>query len=122
MVDNDELMRLASIFDNSKTKVLGVLPKNIKLKEVVGIHSYPDKITKFTITRNGILYLCWVPTHECAEAIVKIKEEVKNNPDWRERWEPWELNNSMEPFSLRQRLIKSRLKNGSEFKEFSEGA
>lgn len=114
MINEDELMRLASVFDNEKTKVIGVLPKNIKLKEVVGMSKWDAKTSRVTITRNGVLYLCWVNTSECMSTMLDLKEEIAKIDDPEDRWAAWEIHGSQEPHALIERLIKSRLRNAEE--------
>lgn len=117
MVDPEKLMELARVFDNERTKVVGVLPGGIKLSEIIGVQHYEDNTSKVSVSRSGVLYLCWVLKSEAMPAVLRAKSSIKNNPDWHERWEPWELYGSTEPFALKKRLILSRIKTEEERKE-----
>jgi len=97
---------------------MATLPENIKLKEIVGVQRYEDFTTKITIRRGPNLYLCWVPTDEIMETLLRVKEEIKLINDWEDRWEAWELFGSTNPYNLKKSLLRSRLRNQEEIKAF----
>lgn len=121
MIDQDKLMDLAKIFDSPSVKVVGVMPKNIRLSEIVGIQNYPDKTTKISFNRGAKLYLCWIETASVISDILRLKEEIKNNnDDPEERYEAWEIYGSQEPRKLITSLLRSRLRNEDERRRYWE--
>jgi len=114
VVDPEKLFELAKLFDNKETKVLGTLPRNIKLEEVVGITEQADETTKVAIRRGNMLYLCWAETSEIIEDKLRLKEEIKERADWEERYEAWELYGVTRPLTRMQTLIVSRFRNEEE--------
>lgn len=118
MIDPDKLMELAKIFDRPGVRVLGELPRNIKLGEVIGIQASEGKTTKVTIRRENVLYLCWIENKDCIDTIIRLKEEIAKRPSWEDRWEPWELYGSTEPLEMKKRILRSRLVNSEERQSF----
>lgn len=119
MISTEELQKLADVFDNDFTKVRATMPTDLKLSEIVGVGHRQDKTSRVTYRKGLMLYIAWVKTSECERALLGAKEEIKARDDWHERWEPWEIYGSLEPYALRSRLLKSRLRNAQERAEFS---
>lgn len=118
MVNQEKFMDIAKLFDRPGQRVMATLPENIKLKEIVGVQRYEDFTTKITIRRGPTLYLCWVPTEEVMETLLRVKEEIKLTGKWYDRWEAWELFGSNSPYSLKKSLLRSRLRDEEELKAF----
>ena len=115
MTISDQIMDKAKIFDRADAKVVGVLPPNIKLSEIVGVSHWPDKTSRVSVRRGETLFLCIVKTTTLSPVLLRLKEEIKHSDcEWDERWEPWELHGSTEPYEKQKMLIKSRLRNAEE--------
>ncbi len=118
-----DIWELAKRFDRKGVKVVGEMPSNLRLKDIVGITHYNNGMTKLSFNRDKILNLCVLNTKDFSFQVTCLIQEIKERQDFHDRWEAWEVFESEEPMEKQRRLIKSRLKNDSErqgFKIFYE--
>jgi hypothetical protein len=113
-----DIWELAQRFDRKGVKVVGEMPNNLRLKDVVGITHYKNGMTKLSFNRNKILNLCVLNTRDFSVQVTGLIQEIKEREDFHDRWEPWEVFESEEPMEKQRRLIKSRLKTDIERQEF----
>lgn len=115
-----DIWELSKIHDREGVRVIGEMPVNLKLNQIVGITHYKNGLTKASLRKGKFLYLCVLKTKDFFHQILGVIDEIKNKSYWAQRWEHWELDydESSNPLKKQARLLRSRLRNDEERKEW----